>query len=65
MSYVKGRSLYKGGGGTELHSLVREGTPVVLALGAWEYLSELGHYLQLVSEGYNLLVTLLAHHRQA
>ena len=44
---------------------MRESTPVKLAVGALEYLEELGYSPRSVGEGYGLLISLLANQREA
>ena len=51
-------------GFTDLHCLVREGTPLSLAPGAKEYLEVQGHMPSAVEEAYGLLVSLLAHRKE-
>ena len=59
------RQAYPTSGYTELHSLVRESTPLKLAVPALEYLEELGYSPRTVGEGYGLLISLLANQRKA
>ena len=59
------RQAHPTSGYTELHSLVRKSTPVKLAVGALEYLEELGYSPRTVGEGYGPLISLLANQREA